>query len=70
MIMGALACRASFRQERGMEEEPRNGPSGLGPALVLLALAALLLGGWWLFPRFSAYMARQDCVASGHVTCG
>ncbi len=40
------------------------------PALVLLALVALLLAGWWLFPRFSAYMMRQNCVASGHVNCG
>lgn len=40
------------------------------PALVLLALAAALFGAWMLFPRFMAYMQRQDCVASGHVNCG
>ncbi|MDA8248078.1 MAG: hypothetical protein M0Z28_02780 [Rhodospirillales bacterium] len=40
------------------------------PALVLLALVALGLAGWRLFPLFAAYMERQDCIASGHVNCG
>lgn len=51
-----------------MANDPKP-PSQAGVALVLLALAALLAAGWFLFPRFSAYMARQDCIASGHVNC-
>ena len=53
-----------------MDEEAGHPSSRWLPALVLLALAALLLGGWLLFPRLSAYMHRQDCIASGHVNCG
>ena len=48
----------------------RPTPSQWLPGLVLLALAAALFSGWMLFPRFLAYMQRQDCVASGHVNCG
>jgi hypothetical protein len=40
------------------------------PVLVLLGLVALLALGWFAFPRFLAYMQRQDCIASGRVNCG
>jgi hypothetical protein len=36
---------------------------------VLAAIVLLLLAGWFLFPRFQAYMARQDCIAAGHINC-
>ena len=51
------------------DEAGQRAPRWL-PAAVLLALAALLLGSWLLFPRLAAYMHRQDCIASGHVNCG
>jgi hypothetical protein len=35
----------------------------------LAAVLGVLIAGWLLFPRFHAYMARQDCIASGHVNC-
>jgi hypothetical protein len=43
--------------------------SSLFPALVLAGLLALLVGGWWLFPRLHAYVAMQDCFASGRTDC-
>ena len=39
------------------------------PALVLIGLFVVLLGGWWLFPRFQSYMAQQDCIATGRTNC-
>ena len=44
--------------------------SALLPALVLLLIVATLAGGWWVFPRLQASMARSDCHASGHINCG
>jgi hypothetical protein len=53
-----------------MDEEDRRGSVRWLPGLVLLALVVLLMLGWVLFPRFAAYMQRQDCIASGRVNCG
>jgi hypothetical protein len=39
------------------------------PALTLIVLLLLLLGGWFLFPRVQAYMTQQDCIASGRTNC-
>jgi len=44
-------------------------PSSLLPAVILIALFGALLAGWWLFPRFQAYMAVQDCIATGRTNC-
>lgn len=49
------------------DQEP---PSNWLPALVLATLVALMAGGWWLFPRLQASMARADCEAAGHTNCG
>ncbi len=46
----------------------REGTS-LVPAIILIALFGALLAGWWLFPRFQAYMAVQDCIATGRTNC-
>ncbi len=53
-----------------MENEPRNSAARWLPAVVLLVLAALWVGGWLLFPRLAVYMRRQDCIAAGHMNCG
>ena len=45
-------------------------PSNWVPVLVLAAIVALMAGGWWLFPRWQASMARADCEAAGHTNCG
>lgn len=39
------------------------------PVLVLALLAALLLGGWWLFPKLYELVSYRDCVASGRTDC-
>jgi hypothetical protein len=39
------------------------------PLAVLVGLALLFLGGWWLFPRLQSMMAYQDCVASFRTNC-
>jgi hypothetical protein len=51
-----------------MPKDP-NAPSPVFPALVLAVIVAIMLGGWWLFPRFQGWMARNDCVAAGHTDC-
>jgi len=53
-----------------MPDKPRPSAGNLLPALVLGVLVLLIAGGVWLFPRVAAYMARQDCIATGHVNCG
>lgn len=37
--------------------------------VTLLVVAALLVGGWMLFPRLHQEMMWQDCVASGRTNC-
>ncbi len=37
--------------------------------ITLIAVLAIALGGWWLFPKLQAYLAFQDCVASGRTNC-
>jgi hypothetical protein len=64
---GLCAARRLW-QMRGMASEPPE-PSRWLPPVVLAAIVLLLLAGWFLFPRFQAYMARQDCIASGHINC-
>ena len=49
--------------------EPEHRPGAWLPLLVLVGLALLALAGWKLFPLFSGYMSRQDCIASGHMNC-
>ncbi len=39
------------------------------PALVLVGLVALMLLGWWLYPKLQSYMAEQDCIATGRTNC-
>lgn len=58
------------RSGERMKNELRNSAARWLPAVVLLALTALLIGGWLLFPRLAAYMHRQDCIAGGHMNCG
>ena len=43
--------------------------SALLPTIVLVLLALVIGGGVLLFPRMAAYIAQQDCVASGHTNC-
>jgi len=43
--------------------------SRLLPVVVLAGLVLLMLGAWWVFPRFQAWMAFQDCVATGRTNC-
>lgn len=51
------------------ETKPHHG-GNLVPTLILAGLVLAILAGVWVFPRVSAYMARQDCIGSGHVNCG
>jgi hypothetical protein len=51
-----------------MKSDPPE-PSRWLPSAVLAGIVLLLLAGWWLFPRFQAYMAREDCIAAGHINC-
>ena len=39
------------------------------PIFVLAGLVLLMLIGWWAFPHIEAYVAEQDCIASGHNNC-
>jgi hypothetical protein len=39
------------------------------PVLVLVGLVAIVLLGWWLYPKVQHYMAQQDCIAVGHTNC-
>jgi hypothetical protein len=43
--------------------------SSILPALVLILLAALMAGGYWGFPYLQAWMAHNDCVATGRTNC-
>ena len=47
-----------------------NRPVDILPLAVLIVLIVVMLGAWWLFPKFQAIMARSDCVAVGHTNCG
>jgi hypothetical protein len=49
------------------DDAPSRG--NLWPTLILVLLVLALIGGVWLFPPVSAYMAQQDCIASGHTNC-
>ena len=52
-----------------MASPPTSTPSRLLPVVVLAALVLVMLGAWWLFPRVQAWMAYQDCVATGRTNC-
>jgi hypothetical protein len=52
-----------------MAQPPSTVLSRLMPAIVLAGLVILMLGAWWVFPRFQAWMAFQDCVATGRTNC-
>jgi predicted negative regulator of RcsB-dependent stress response len=46
------------------------GERGNIVALILLVLIALvMLGGWYLFPYVAHFMQQQDCIATGRVNC-
>jgi hypothetical protein len=49
------------------EQEPR--AARLLPAITLVLLLLVLVGGWLLFPVLHAYIAEQDCIASGRTNC-
>jgi hypothetical protein len=49
--------------------EPEPSATRYLPALTLVLLVILLVGGWLLFPKVQAYMAEQDCIASGRTNC-
>jgi hypothetical protein len=49
--------------------EPDLRASRYLPAITLILLVLLLVGGWLLFPKLQAYMAEQDCIASGRTNC-
>jgi hypothetical protein len=37
--------------------------------IVLVVVAAIILGGWLAFPSINHYMQNQNCIASGHTNC-
>jgi hypothetical protein len=37
--------------------------------VVLVVLAAVMVGGWFAFPSVMHFMQRQDCVAVGRTNC-
>ncbi len=39
------------------------------PMLVLAGVVALMLLGWWLYPKLQRYMTEQDCIATGRTNC-
>ncbi len=43
--------------------------SRLVPAIVLAVVVLLGLAAWWVFPRAQAWMAFQQCVATGRTNC-
>ncbi len=49
--------------------EDSKAQSSVLPAVVLVVLIAVMLGGWWGFPYFQAWMYHNDCVATGRVNC-
>lgn len=53
------------------EPEPRRARllQALWPVLVMAGLGLAIFGLVRAFPYVAAYMARQDCIATGHVNC-
>ncbi len=39
------------------------------PLVLLVAMAALFVAAWWLFPLLQHYVYWQDCAASGRTNC-
>ncbi len=39
------------------------------PMLVLVGVVAVMLLGWWLYPKLQRYMSEQDCIATGRTNC-
>ena len=39
------------------------------PAIILLAIVALIGVAIWLFPYMQGYVERQNCIAAGRVDC-
>jgi hypothetical protein len=37
--------------------------------IVLVVVAALLVGGWLAFPTITHFMQNQECIAGGHTNC-
>jgi hypothetical protein len=52
-----------------MSEDRRRGPFDSVGIVTLIVLVLLGLAGWWTFPRVQAYIAFQDCVATGRANC-
>lgn len=51
------------------DPEPETRAAKLFPAVTLVLLLVVLVGGWLLFPVVQNYMAEQDCIASGRTNC-
>lgn len=49
--------------------EPEPHATSYLPIITLILLVILLVGGWLLFPKVQAYMAEQDCIATGRTNC-
>jgi uncharacterized membrane protein len=49
--------------------DDKNSRTQLLPLVTFVLLVAALVAGVWVFPRIYAYMAEQDCIASGRTNC-
>ena len=52
-----------------MANEPQRHPADLLPVIAFIVAVAVLVGGWFLFPKVHAWISTQDCVASGRTNC-
>ncbi|GAN77613.1 hypothetical protein Asru_0395_02 [Acidisphaera rubrifaciens HS-AP3] len=65
MSSSRLVPAVTRRQERRMANRP-----DWVPLIVLTLIAALLAGGYFVYPRFFALIHRTDCIATGRTDCG
>lgn len=50
------------------ESRPPRSSGDLIPLTVLLAVLAVLVGGYFLFPRVQGMLGHADCIGSGRIT--
>jgi len=51
------------------DEEEDEEPSRLSPLWVLVLIATLVVGGWFLANKLASLARLQDCVLSGRHNC-
>jgi hypothetical protein len=52
-----------------MPDDNPNSRTQILPLVTFVLLLVALVLGVWVFPKVYAYMAQQDCIASGRTNC-